>query len=134
MANRFEPLHPYVSYYTNLHMPNVISKLQYRYRGKAIIYGIRCVLTNMIYIGSSMQPGLRFHNHLISGDSSNTYLQADINKHGLDKFVVYVFEVVDLPKTLSYNQCKAILRELEQKRIDNFPKTALYNTINSMSS
>jgi hypothetical protein len=52
-----------VPYYMNLDQPGVLEKLQYRIRGKTIIYAIRCQITNMLYIGSSMTPGRRLYQH-----------------------------------------------------------------------
>ena len=81
-----------VRFFKDLHLPRTIKNLQYLYRGNAIVYGIRCQITNMIYIGSTLVPGRRWHNHLVTFTNSNDALQAAIAKYGLSKFTAYVFE------------------------------------------
>jgi hypothetical protein len=122
MADRFKPLHPYVAYSMNLHMPNVISKLQYRFRNSSVVYGIRCRPTGMIYVGSISQPGLRFHNHLVSGDPSNPQLQEAIRTHGIDKFTVSIFNIVSYPSDFNIKQRNTLLRQSKQEVLNRFPK------------
>jgi group I intron endonuclease len=108
----------------NLHLERTIKALQYRYRGTAIVYGIRCQVNNMVYIGSSVVPAHRLLQHLVTGEKSNAALQADIAKDGIDKFTLYVFEEVSMSELSD-------LRSKEQHRMDQFPPQQLYNSIRS---
>lgn len=118
-------------YYTRLDNTRVIRQLRYHFKDKAIIYGIRCHVTQMIYIGSTLAPALRFHSHLVTHEHSNLNLQADISKHGLGKFTVHIFEYVEFPVGSSYNEKMVILRKVEQQYIDRIPTKRLYNSINA---
>ena len=128
---KFTFITKYVEYYMHLDNVRVVNLLRYRYKGKAIIYGFRCLVDGMVYVGSTTMPKLRFHNHLITGSHSNAALQAAINEHGLENFVAYVFELVVLPPNASKEQVSSIMRSAEQRHINKFPKAQLYNSINS---
>jgi group I intron endonuclease len=120
-----------VRFFKNLHMPRTIKNMQYLYRGKAIVYGIRCQVDNMVYIGSSLVPGRRFDNHLVTGKYSNTALQQAIQTHGLPQFTAYVFEEVKFPTNLTLNDKLKLLHQKEQYYMNMFPKAQLYNSIAS---
>lgn len=121
-----------IAYYLHLNNPDVIKKLQYRYRDKNVVYGLRCQVDNRTYVGSTMTAGLRFHNHLISsGAKSNANLQAAISKYGLDFFTAHIYEEVLMPVNATYQQRKAILLQREQYYMSQFPRTQLYNKINA---
>ena len=122
-----------IAYYMHLDNPSVVKKLQNRFKDKAIIYGIRCQVDNMLYIGSTLTPSLRFHKHLVLGSRSNASLQAAIAKHGIARFTVHIFEIVDLPLQVSYQKRKSLLVKVEQQYIDSVPKRKLYNSINASS-
>ena len=122
-----------IGYVLNLDNPRNIKMLQYRFKDDAIIYGIRCQINNMIYIGSTMTPRLRFHKHLVTGESSNANLQDAIKEFGLGKFTVHIFEKVDLPFDTSYNEKQVILHKVEQSYLNRFPKRQKYNSINSLA-
>ena len=100
-----------VAYAMNLDNPRNIKHLRYRFKGDALIYGIRCQINNVIYIGETLNPGLRFHKHLISGEDSNVNLQAAIAKYGLGKFTVHIFMIVPLPASSTFDEKKTILRQ-----------------------
>lgn len=70
------------------------------------LYGIRCIVTGMVYVGSTQDQ------HLITGKSSSLALQQAIQSYGLSKFTVVVFEVVEFPTGLSYQSRKLHLVEL----------------------
>ena len=57
-------------YYSNLHLLKVVNNLRYRFNKEGIIYGIRCVVTENMYIGSTNDSVGRFNKHLITGDSN----------------------------------------------------------------
>ena len=88
----------------------------------------------MVYVGSTLVPGRRFSNHLVTGYNPNEALQVAITKHGLSQFTAYVFEVVEFPAGLSLAQKCSYLRAVEQTYIDRFPAAQLYNYINSSNS
>jgi len=108
--------------------PRIIRKLQYRFKHDAIIYGIRCQVTNMLYVGSTLSSSLRFHKHLITGEQSNANLQAAIVKYGLGMFTVHIFKVVSIPMGATYNVEKDILLAYEKEYILAVPSQRLYNT------
>jgi len=125
----------YYAYYINLHLKGVIDKLRFRFRNTPIIYGIRCSTNNKVYIGSTLQAQSRFNKHLIkTKDGSNLALQNDIVKYGLDKFTVYIYEIVDIPSNLTQAQKTLHLRSVEQRYINMVVKTKLYNGINSFKN
>ena len=130
-----------IAYYMHLDNPDVIKALQYRFKGLAIIYGIRCQYNGircqyngMMYIGSTLSPALRFHKHLNTGERSNEALQADIVKYGLGKFTVHVFKEVTFPPNTSYSDKKALLFKEEQHYLDLIPAKRRYNAINVSST
>jgi group I intron endonuclease len=108
--------------------------MQYEFRGNAIVYGIKCLVTGMIYVGSTLTPGRRWFNHLVTGENSNTNLQEAIQLHGTQNFAAYVFEVVTFPSRATLDEKKAILRKVEQVYINKFPKAQLYNKIKSSNT
>jgi len=123
------PVH--LAYYRNLHLKSTISSIKFRFRGQSIIYGIRCRMTNMIYIGSTSQSLVRFNRHLETGRYSNPSLQNDISKYGLESFTAYIFESLKIDDTMNKSQVTSFIRESEQKYINLFPKKLLYNRIDS---
>lgn len=122
----------HIAYYMHLDNPDVIKALQYRFKNVPIVYGIRCQVNGLIYIGSSLAPGLRFHKHLITGERSNDALQAHITKYGLGKFTVHIFKVVEFPSDSSYAEKKTLL--ITQEYLNLIPVRRRYNTINASSS
>ena len=123
-----------VAYYLHLNDPNVIKQLQYRYRNLSIVYGLRCQIDNRIYVGSTLNPGKRFHNHLVSLGKSNSFLQAAISEYGLDLFTAHIFEEVKVPSGAAYSVRKSILLEREQYYINLIPEEQLYNKISASRS
>jgi len=81
----------------------------------------------MVYVGSTSDPRNRFYQHLVSGKLSNDLLQADIAKYGISQFTLYVFEVVQFPSPLNGKEKTQYLRSSEQRYIDKFPVSQLYN-------
>ena len=121
----------YAAYYMHLGTPKVVKMLRYRYDGKYIVYGFRCLTTGKVYIGSTMASVKRFHNHIITGENSNAELQAAIKGYGLNNFVAYVFETIPMPSHLTWAQKQAILHKVEQSYMDLYPKAQLFNSISS---
>lgn len=81
----------------------------------------------MLYIGSTLIPSLRFHNHLSTGINSNANLQAAIKVHGVSNLTVYILVVVEFPSNLTTDASKKqYLRQIEQKYMDKYPKAQLY--------
>jgi group I intron endonuclease len=121
----------HLAYYLHLDDPKVVRALRYRFKGKAIIYGFRCLVDGKMYIGSTLTPGLRFHSHLVTGLDSNINLQEAIAKYGVHMFTGYVFQLVAIPRALSTAEARVFLSKVEQTYINKFPKAQLYNSINS---
>ena len=117
----------YLTYYLNLQLPRVIRSIQYRFKDSVLVYGIRCNINNMVYVGSTTDPRHRFYQHLVTGHLSNDLLQADISKYGISQFTLYIFEVIQFPSGLNAVQKDQYLRKSEQNHIDNFPASQLYN-------
>lgn len=65
------------------------------YANKSGIYGIKCKITNKIYIGSSKDLQKRFSKHfseLYLNRHANKCMQEDFNKYGYDNFELIVYE------------------------------------------
>jgi group I intron endonuclease len=124
-----------IAYYLHLDDPQQIARLQHRFHGLGIVYGICNLVNQMIYIGTTMNPGLRFHKHFLSKEvenadtreRSNSHLQEAISKYGLSRFKVLVFEVVPFPADSTYSDKQKLLRDAEQRYMDHFPKVQMYN-------
>ena len=149
-----------VRFFTRLDLPRTIHNMKYEYRGKAIVYAFRCTITNMVYVGSTLAPGRRIDNHLVTGLYSNFNLQGAIQLHGIKNFTAYILSstlkggylvlycivlyiqgipthlwggerVVVFPAGLTHKEQRIYLRGVEQSHIDLFPSIQLYNEINS---
>ena len=124
----------YVAYYMHLDRVRVVNLLRYTYKGKSIVYALRCRSTGQMYIGSTTLSTLRFHNHLVTGENSNSNLQVAISRHGLSNFVAYILEVVPMSPHLSYSQQMVLLHQAEQAHINRYPKSQLYNSISASAN
>jgi hypothetical protein len=136
LMNQFYLIPSDVRFFKNLHLPRTIQNLKYEFRGSVIIYAIRCQITNMVYLGSTMIPGKRWHDHLVTGKHSNAALQAAILKYGISHFTAYVFERdIKFPAHLStIHEKLAYLHAIEQTYINRFHQDQLFNAINSSAS
>jgi len=121
-----------VAFYLHLDNPNVVKALRYRFQHTPLIYGITCLVNQMIYIGSTQSPSKRFHKHLTIRDTqgSNKQLQAAIAQHGMHNFKLHIFELVRLPQEATYEEKQTLLRAVEQRYINHFPEAQRYNTNN----
>jgi hypothetical protein len=119
------------AYFLNLHKASQVKMVKYCLRGKAIIYGVVCILDQMVYIGSTNDPYDRMCRHLITHDHSNSDLQLAIKIHGLRHFKVVVFEFITLPAGLTPAEIKSYLAVIEQRYILLLPRHRLYNKINA---
>ena len=126
--DKFISIPPHIAYYMHLDKPHVIKRICYRFNNQPIIYGIRCVVTGMLYVGCTFVPQERFYQHLVSGMSSNMALQQAIKQHGLNKFTVLVFEEVEFPNKLPFSRRREHLTSVESRYIVMFPKGQLYNS------
>ena len=118
-------------FYMNLHLPRAIDNMRYSLRNTPIIYGIRCRVTGMMYVGSTLTPQNRFQKHLIANSHSSSDLQADMNKYGLHSITVHILEVVKFPANLSPSRHKSYLTQVEQTYIEQWPQAKRYNIRNS---
>lgn len=136
MPKHFRLVYDYLHVYLRLGQSRVIAIIRYRYKGKAVIYIVRNTVTSMLYVGSTLSPSLRFYHHLVTGDlnSSNAQLQSAITEYGIEKFNLYIMELVVFPSGLSYEEKRAFLRKIEQSYIAKYPQDQLYNEINSSNS
>ena len=51
--------------------------------------------------------------------------------HGLSKFTVHIFEIIEFLSTAKYADRKATLLQAEQRYLDLFPIVQKYNSINA---
>ncbi len=72
-------------------------------KDKRLVYCIPCLVNDKVYVVSSISPHDRLYQHLVSGNNSNLALQAEIDKYGLRKFTVLVFEFVKFPQGMDLN-------------------------------
>jgi group I intron endonuclease len=135
MKPHFRLVYDYYHYYVNI-TSRVISIIRYRYKGEAIIYIIRNTVTGMLYVGSSTNSSLRFYHHFITGDldNSNARLQAAISADGIEKFNLYIMELVQFPAGTDYHNRRHYLRKVEQQYMNTFPQDQLYNEMKSSAS
>lgn len=72
-----------------------------------------------IYIGSYMNLARIILDH-INNQSSNLLLQRAINKYGLNKFSVYILELLPTDENLTSEELGVTLIKMEQKHLDSF--------------
>lgn len=124
LPDGFVSLPAYIRCFDDL-TPECIDTLRYTTKGLSfgLVYGIYNQLTHQIYVGSTINPVIRFYDHLISGLNSNVYLQSAIAKYGLESFMVVIFEVLGK----NNSSTKEDLLNLEQGYLDHFPTEQKYN-------
>jgi hypothetical protein len=96
--------------------------------GLSGVYAIVCTSTGQIYIGSSVELGVRMKDHIIN--SSNAHLRRSIDKHGVENFLFIVIEYVEQNPELTPEENKANLLAREQHWLDwlfNLPEEFRYN-------
>ncbi|RUS23415.1 hypothetical protein BC937DRAFT_88882 [Endogone sp. FLAS-F59071] len=96
--------------------------------GLSGIYALICNVTGAIYIGSSVNLGVRMMDHIIN--SSNVHLRRAIDKHGVKFFGFIVIEYVEQNPELTQEENKANLLAREQHWLDwlfNLPENFRYN-------
>jgi len=71
-----------VRYFLNLGREENERK-HFMFKRKPLIYCIRCLVTNQVYIGSSLTRHNQMFTHLITKLYSNLNLQAAINDYGM---------------------------------------------------
>ena len=64
--------------------------LRIELKDKPLIYCIHRNDTLDLYVGSTIEPEVRFYNHLISGRDSNKHLQRSFEKYGKQNFTLYI--------------------------------------------
>src|SRR3977135_3542187 len=133
-TEKFIPIPLSVKSYDNLDNLEMINVIRNSYNQKGIVYGIINNLNNKTYIGSTTDFKNRIYNHLIRPKRSNKHLQSAIKLIGLANFTLYIFTVIELSSSLSQKEKKELILPLEQKYIDMFPKSQLYNFLSLSSS
>ena len=121
---------PTLKEYSNLSDNNVINLLRIELWGPSgssrkdktllLIYCIHRNDTLDLYVGSTIEPEVRFYNHLISGRDSNKHLQRSFEKYGKQNFTLYNLAWVELSsaKTEKGLPREEIMISYEQKYID----------------
>jgi group I intron endonuclease len=111
-----------IASYTNLHLPEIVNEIRYKYKGKGIVYGIQNNINKKLYIGSSADGFKRIYGHLVrpKHDHSNLRLRNSIVKHGLKNFTLYIFNVIEFDDSLTTEKKKALLIPVEQVHINNY--------------
>lgn len=85
------------------------------------IYAIVCTVTGVVYIGSTINMGVRILDHFM--DSSNLYLKNAINKHGVESFIFIVVELYEFNPELPVETNRELLLEREQYYLDELFKS-----------
>lgn len=117
--------------YFNLHNPDSITIMikELKLINKPCIYVFHLNDSKNCYVGSTIEPHVRFKNHL-SGIDSNKYLQNALNKYGKDNFTLYILKWVEIPLNSTKADTASIAVSAEQYYIDllqpsfNFSKKA----------
>jgi group I intron endonuclease len=111
-----------IASYTNLHLPEIVNEIRYKYKGKGIVYGIQNNINKKLYIGSSADGFKRIYGHLVrpKHDHSNLRLRNSIVKHGLKNFTLYIFNVIEFADSLTTEKKKGLLIPVEQVHINNY--------------
>jgi len=90
---------PLVIEFKDLHITNNFKQAKAALKNRMGIYCIICLITGKAYVGSSKNLAERLNDHIIEG-KSNKPLQNAITKHGLEHFIFYVVELVELDSGL----------------------------------
>jgi len=83
-------------------------------KGVAGVYAIIHISTGRVYLGSSMNIGVRVMAHLIYQNSSNAHLQSALALYGLALFSVALVEEYITDPSVSDEENAANLLKLEQ--------------------
>lgn len=96
-----------------------------KYNNTPAIYGLKCKITNKIYIGSTKNIQHRLSKHfslLYSNEHSNKRLQQDYNEYGYDNFeiIIYNDNPVNLLEEERELQIKIGIDNLYNEKISNY--------------
>lgn len=119
---------PCAQSFKDLHLTDNLVAARRALSGLAGVYAIVCQVTDAIYIGSSVQLGVRIQEHII--ESSNAHLRGAISKHGISNFTFIVVEFVEQLPELSSKENKANILAREQVHLDwlfSLPKQYRFN-------
>lgn len=84
------------------------------------VFMLLCIMKlKKIYIGSYMNLARIILDH-INNQSSNLLLQRAINKYGLNKFSVYILELLPTDENLTSEELGVTLIKMEQKTLRFF--------------
>lgn len=105
--------------YFNLHNPEFITTMikELKLINKPCIYVFHLNDSKNCYVGSTIEPHVRFKNHL-SGVDSNKYLQNAFKKYGKDNFTLYILKWVEIPLNSTKEDVTNIVISAEQYYID----------------
>lgn len=123
--------------FDHLHLTEVLKTAVDTLKGTAGIYAIINKVTGAMYIGSSMNIGLRLVYHLVYSSSSNIHLQRAIALLGLEQFKVVLVEEYLPDPSLSDKENAANLLTREQYWLDwlfSLDKSLRYNFLPTAGS
>ena len=93
-----------------------------------VVYIIKNIINEKVYIGSSITPVKRFNVHkfeLRNNKHGNKHLQRAWNKYGESNFIFGIVEYINFIKNIE--GMKKLLEEREQYYADQYPKSRKYN-------
>jgi group I intron endonuclease len=103
--------------FINLETPETLTLIRKELKSKPCIYAFHLNSSEDCYVGSSVEPEVRFKNHLF-GIDSNKHLQSAFRKYGRNNFTLYILKWVEFPKDLSKRGKADILISAEQSYMD----------------
>ena len=126
---------PRVFEFNNLHITQNLKEAREALKDIAGVYVIICTATNIIYVGSSINLGVRMMDHIM--ESSNIHLRNAINKYGIESFVFIVVELFEKDPDITLEVNKGRLLKQEQFYLDSLfklPSDFRYNYLSVAGS
>src|SRR4051812_23423738 len=126
---------PSVLEFSSLHLTTALKAAVSALANTAGVYFIKCKLTGMVYIGSSMFLDERLKDHVLK--SSNIHLRNAIDKYGLEAFVFGVVEFFEPHSDITREDNLSLLLAREQHWLDwlwLLPAGARYNFLPNAGS
>lgn len=129
MMNNFIKNLPKVYQFSNLDETQNIQSIVATLKGISGVYAIINNKTNAVYLGSSINLGLRIVSHLIY-KTTNVHLQNAISFYGLENFTLVIIELYEIDPDLTDQSNVERLLLIEQKYLDllfDLPAEFRYN-------
>lgn len=96
-------------------------------KGIAGIYGIYCIKSARLYIGSAYNLYKRISSHLSTPARSNIILQRALRKYGIGNFKIIIFQTLNIMDP----NLKQLLIDAENYYLNTIPKPMQYNILES---